>query len=165
MTRAAVLRDPAPSAETGMFATMQSAAPSLGVELSPFGMSGARDIERTITEFARVPNGALIVLGSSLANIHRELIILLAARHQLPAVYPDRVFVASGGLISYGPDRADQYRQAAGYVDRIIKGEKPGDLPVQAPTKYELVVNLKTAEALGLEIPASVLATADEVME
>ena len=165
MTRAAVLRDPASPAETGMFAIMQSAAPSFGVELSPFGMSDARDIERTITEFARVPNGALIVLGSSLANIHRELIILLAARHRLPAVYPDRVFVASGGLISYGPDRADQYRQAAGYIDRIIKGEKPGDLPVQAPTKYELVLNLKTAKALGLEIPASVLATADEVIE
>ena len=150
-TRAAVLRDPASPAEIGMFATIQTAAPSFGVELSPVGMSDAREIELAITEFARGSNGGLIVLGSSLANIHRELIVLLAARHRLPAVYPDRVFVPGGGLSSYGPDRVDQYRRAASYVDRILKGEKPADLPVQAPTKYELVINLKTAKALGLD--------------
>jgi ABC-type uncharacterized transport system substrate-binding protein len=165
VTRATVFRDPASPAEIGMLATIQSAAPSFGLELSPLGMNDAREIERAITEFARGTNGGMIVLGSSLANIHRELIILLAARHRLPAVYPDRIFVAGGGLISYGPDRVDQYRQAASYVDRILKREKPGDLPVQAPTKFELVINLKTAKALGLEIPATLLARADEVIE
>ena len=148
-----------------MLATIQSAAPSFGLELSPLGMNDAREIERTITEFAHGTNGGMIVLGSSLANIHRELIILLAARHRLPTVYPDRIFVAGGGLISYGPDRVDQYRQAASYVDRILKGEKPADLPVQAPTKYELVINLKTAKALGIDVPPSLLARADEVIE
>jgi putative tryptophan/tyrosine transport system substrate-binding protein len=165
MTRAAVLRDPASPAEIGMFAAIQSAAPSFGVELSPFGMRDAGEIERAITAFARSSNGGLIVLGSALANLHRELIIMLAARHQLPAVYPDRVFVTGGGLISYGPNRIDQFRRAAAYVDRILKGEKPADLPVQAPTKYELVINLKTAKALGLEVPPTLLARADEVIE
>jgi putative tryptophan/tyrosine transport system substrate-binding protein len=165
MTRAAVLRDAASPAEIGMFAAIQSAAPSLGVQLSPFGMRDAGEIERDITAFARGSNGGLIVLGSTLANTHRELIIMLAARHRLPAVYTDRVFVTGGGLISYGPDRIDQFRRAAGYVDRILKGEKPADLPVQAPTKYELVINLKTAKALGLDVPTTVLARADEVIE
>jgi putative ABC transport system substrate-binding protein len=165
MTRAAVLRDPASPAEIGMFAALQSAAPLLGVELSPFGMHDAGEIERDIGEFARVPSGGLIVVGSSLASNYRELIITLAARHRLPAVYPDRLFVTGGGLTSYGPDRIDQFRRAAEYVDRILKGEKPGDLPVQAPTKYELVINLKTAKALGLDVPATVLVRADEVIE
>jgi putative ABC transport system substrate-binding protein len=123
------------------------------------------EIERAVTEFARVANGGLIVPGSSLANDHRELIIGLAVRHKLPVIYSDRIFVIAGGLVSYGPDRIDQYRRAAGYIDRILKGEKPADLPVQAPTKYELVINLKTAKALGLTVPPSVLARADEVIE
>ena len=133
--------------------------------VSPLNVDDAPEIERTVTAFARSSNGGLIVPGSALATIHRNLIIGLAARHKLPAVYSNPVFVADGGLISYGPDRVDQYRRAAAYVDRILKGEKPADLPVQAPTKYELVINLKTAKALGLELPPSLLARADEVIE
>ena len=162
---AAVLWDPAIAAGIGQFAVIQSVAPSLGVELSPIGVRDPAEIERAVTAFARGSNGGLIVPASGLAIVHRELIITLAARHRLPAVYPYRVFVTGGGLISYGPDRVDQYRRAAGYVDRILKGEKPADLPVQAPTKYELVINLKTAKALGLDVPDKLLATADEVIE
>jgi putative ABC transport system substrate-binding protein len=165
VTRVAVLRDSANPAEIGQLAAIQTAAPSLGVELSPVGLREAGEIERAITEFARMANGGLIVPGSSLANDHRELIIGLAVRHKLPAIYSDRIFVIAGGLVSYGPDRIDQYRRAAEYIDRILKGEKPADLPVQAPTKYELVINLKTAKALGLTVPPSVLARADEVVE
>jgi putative ABC transport system substrate-binding protein len=165
ITRAAVLLDPASPAESGMFTAIQSVAPSVGVELSPFGMHDAGEIERAITAFASKPNGGLIVLGSTLANVHRELIIMLAARHRLPAVYSDRLFVTSGGLISYGPNRIDQFRRGAAYVDRILRGEKPSDLPVQAPTKYELVINLKTSKALGLELPPALLSRADEVIE
>jgi putative ABC transport system substrate-binding protein len=135
------------------------------MEVNPINMRDTGEIERAIAAFARSPNGGLIVTASGAANIHRDLIVTLAARHKLPAVYYERFFAAGGGLISYGPDYIDQYRLAAGYVDRILKGEKPADLPVQAPTKYELVVNLKTARALGLEIPPSVLARADEVIE
>jgi ABC-type uncharacterized transport system substrate-binding protein len=165
MTRAAVLRDPAIASGIGQFAAVQAVAPSLGVELSPVDVRDAPEIERAVTAFARSSNGALIVPGSAPATRHRDLIIALAARHRLPAVYASRYFVTDGGLISYGPDLIDQYRRAAGYVDRILKGEKPADLPVQAPTKYELVINLKTAKALGLEVPDKLLATADEVIE
>jgi putative ABC transport system substrate-binding protein len=165
ITRVAVLRDRASPAESGMFTAIQSVAPSVGVELSAFGMRDAGEIDRAITAFARGPNGGLIVLGSSLANVHRELIITIAARHRLPAVYSDRLFVTSGGLISYGPNRIDQFRRGAGYVDRILRGAKPSDLPVQTPTKYELVINLKTAKALGLDFPPTLLARADEVIE
>jgi putative tryptophan/tyrosine transport system substrate-binding protein len=140
-------------------------APSVGVEVSPVNIRDAGEIERAVAAFARSPNGGLIVTGSALAQRHRNLIITLAARHKLPAVYFERFFVTGGGLISYGPDLVDQYRRAAGYVDRILRGEKPADLPVQAPTKYETVINLKTANALGLEIPPTVLARADEVIE
>ena len=147
----AVLRDPAIPAGIGQFAVIQAVAPSLGVEVSPVNVRDAGEIERAVAAFARSPNGGLIVTASALAVVHRDLIITLAARHKLPAVYFDRFFVAAGGLISYGPDFVDQYRRAAGYVDRILKGEKPADLPVQAPTKYELVINLKTAKALGLD--------------
>jgi putative tryptophan/tyrosine transport system substrate-binding protein len=163
--RVAVLGDPASVAERGMFTAIQSAAPSFKVVLSPFGMRDAGEIESAITAFARNSNGGLIVLGSSLANVHRELIITLAASHRLPAVYSDRIFVTNGGLISYGPNRIDQFQRGAVYVDRILKGEKPFDLPVQAPTKYELFVNLKTAKALGLTVPPTLLARADEVIE
>jgi putative tryptophan/tyrosine transport system substrate-binding protein len=165
ITRAAVLRDAASPAEIGMLAALQSAAPSFGVELSPIGMRDAGEIEQEITAFARGSNGGLIVLGSALANTHRELIILLTARHRLPAVYPDRIFVTSGGLISYGPDRIDQFRRAADYVDRILKGENPAELPVQAPTKFEMAINIKTAKPLGLTVPPALLARADEVVE
>ncbi len=165
VTRAAVLRDPAVASGTGMFGAVQIVAPSLGVELSPVDVRDAGEIERAVTAFARGSNGGLIVTGSALAIVHRELITTLAARHKLPAVFPARVYVAGGGLISYGPDTIEQYRRAAGYVDRILKGEKPADPPVQAPTRYELVINLKTAKALGLDIPATVLARADEVIE
>jgi putative ABC transport system substrate-binding protein len=165
MTRAAVLRDPAIASGIGQFAAVQAVAPSLGVELSPVDVRDAPEIERAVTAFARSSNGGLIVPGSAPATRHRDLIIALAARHRLPAVYASRYFVTDGGLISYGPDLIDQYRRAAGYVDRILKGEKPADLPVQAPTKYELVINLKTAKALGLEVPDKLLATADEVIE
>jgi putative ABC transport system substrate-binding protein len=140
-------------------------APSLGVELSPIDVRDAGEIEHALAAFARGSNGGLIVTASALATRHRDLIIALAARHQLPAVYASRYMVAAGGLISYGPDLIDQYRRTAGYVDRILKGEKPADLPVQAPTKYELVINLKTAKALGLEVPPTLLARADEVIE
>jgi len=153
VTRAGVLRDASNVAEIGLFGAIQSAAPSVGLELTPISLRDADEIERGITAFAREPNRGLIVVGSNLATVHREQIITLAARHRLPAVYPDSVFVANGGLISYGPDRVDQYRRAAAYVDRILKGEKPADLPVQAPTKYQLVINLKTAKALGLTVP------------
>jgi ABC-type uncharacterized transport system substrate-binding protein len=165
VTRAAVLRDPAITAGIGQFGAIQAVAPSVGIQVSPAGVRDADEIERAITAFARGSNGGLIVTGSALAVVHRDLIVALAARHKLPAVYWDRAPVASGGLISYGADLRDQCRRAAGYVDRILKGEKPADLPVQAPTKYELVINLKTAKALGLEIPSSVLARADEVIE
>ena len=161
VTRAAVIRDPAVAAGVGQLGAIQSVAPSLGVELRPLGVRDAGEIERAITAFARFPNGGLIVTGSALATVHRDLIVTLAAQHKLPAVYHERYFAAAGGLISYGPDQIDQYRQAAGYVDRILKGEKPADLPVQASTKYKLVINLKTAEALGLEVPPTLLARAE----
>ncbi len=165
VTRAAVLRDPAVASGIGQFGAVQIVAPSLGVELSPVDVRDAGEIERAVTEFARGLNGGLIVTGSAAAIVHRELIAMLAARHRLPAVYPGRYSVTAGGLISYGPDLIDQFRRAAGYVDRILKGEKPADLPVQAPTKYELVINLKTARAIGLDVPPTVLARADEVIE
>jgi putative ABC transport system substrate-binding protein len=164
-TRAAVLRDPAITAGIGEFAAIQTAAPSLGVELTPVNVRDATEIERAIAAFSRYPNGGLLVTGSPLIAVQRDLIITLAARHKLPAVYANRFFVNDGGLMCYGPDLVDQHRRAAGYVDRILKGEKPADLPVQAPTKYELVINLKTARALGLEVPPSLLARADEVIE
>jgi putative ABC transport system substrate-binding protein len=163
--RAAVLRDDASPAENGMFSAMQSAAPSVGINLSPIGMRDPNEIERTVIAFAREPNGGLIVLGSALASIHRDLIITLANRHRLPAIYSDRLFIPGGGLMCYGPDRIDQFRRAAAYVDRILKGEKPADLPVQAPTSYELVINLKTAKALDITVPPTLLARADEVIE
>jgi ABC-type uncharacterized transport system substrate-binding protein len=165
VTRAAVIRDPAIAAGVGQLGAIQFVAPSLGVELRPLGVRDAGEIERVVTAFARSSNGGLIVTGSALAVVHRELIITLAARHRLPAVYALPLFASNGGLISYGPDSIDPYRRAAGYVDRILKGEKPADLPVQAPTKYELVINLKTAKALGLEVPPTLLARADEVIE
>ena len=155
VTRVAVLRDSAISGGTGQFGAIQSVAPSLGVEVIPINVRDAGEIERAVAAFARAPNGGLIVTASGLAIVHRELIVMLAARHKLPAVYYYRFFVTDGGLVSYGPDPHDQYRRAAGYVDRILKGEKPADLPVQAPTKYELVINLKTAKALGLDVPAT----------
>jgi putative ABC transport system substrate-binding protein len=164
VTRAGIVRDPASVAEIGMLGAIQSMAPSLGMQLS-LNLRDVREIERDISTFAHEPNRGLIVVGAASAFVHREQIITLARRYRLPAVYPDRVFITTGGLISYGPDRLDAYRRAASYVDRILKGEKPADLPVQAPTKYELVINLKTAKALGLEIPATVLALADEVIE
>jgi ABC-type uncharacterized transport system substrate-binding protein len=165
VTRAAVLRDPAITSGIGQFAVIQSVAPSVGVEVSPVDVRDAPEIERGVAAFARSGNGALIVVGSTLSLVHRELIIALAARHRLPAIYFQRAFVTGGGLISYGPDPVDQYRRAASYVDRILKGEKPADLPVQAPTRYELVINLKTANALGLDVPQTLLARADEVIE
>src|SRR5262245_31873831 len=165
VTRAAVVRDPAISAGIGMFGAIQSVAPSLGVDVTPVNVRDPGEMERALAQFARSPNGGLIVTASALAFRHRDLIVGLAERHRLPAVYYARAHVAAGGLAFYGPDILDQYRRAAGYVDRILKGEKPADLPVQAPTKYELVINLKTANALGLEIPSSVLARADEVIE
>ena len=165
VTRAAVLRDPATPTGIGQFGAMQALAPSLRVEVSPVNMRDAGEIERAVAAFARLSNGGLIVTASNLAELHRNLIITLAARHRLPAVYYERSFVAGGGLISYGYDTAAQFRGAAGYVDRILKGEKPADLPVQAPTKYVLVINLKTAKALRLTIPPTLLATADEVIE
>ena len=164
VTRAAVLRDPTQSGAS-QFTAIQTVAPSLRVEVSPVNTRDAGEIERAVAAFARAPNGGLIVTAGAAVTLHRELIITLAARHKLPAVYYERFFAVAGGLISYGPDYVDQYRRAAGYVDRILKGEKPADLPVQAPTKYELVINLKTAKALGLEIPPTLLARADEVIE
>jgi putative ABC transport system substrate-binding protein len=165
VSRVAVLRDPTQSGGPAQFAAIQGAAPSFGVEVSPVGVRDGAEIKRAVTAFARGSNDGLIVLTTGLTLVHRELIISSAARHRLPAVYTDRTFVTGGGLIAYGPDRIDQLRRAADYVDRILKGEKPADLPVQAPTKYELVINLKTAKALGIEMPASVLARADEVIE
>jgi len=165
VTRAAVLRDSTLATGTGQFGAIQTVAPSLGVEVIPVNVRDAGEIERTVAAFARSPNGGLIATGVPGARLHRNLIVTLAARHKLPAVYWERFFVAAGGLISYGPDFVDQYRRAAGYVDRILKGEKAADLPVQAPTKYETVLNLKTAKALGLELPPTVLARADEVIE
>jgi len=165
VTRAAVIRDPAITGGIGQFAAIQSMGPSLGLEVSPVNVRDAGEIERAIASFARSANGGLILTGSALSFVHRKLIVALAAQHKLPAVYWDRTPVADGGLISYGADLRDQYRRAAGYVDRILKGEKPADLPVQAPTKYELVINLKTAKTLGLNVPQSLLASADEVIE
>jgi putative tryptophan/tyrosine transport system substrate-binding protein len=165
MTRAAVLRDPATTAGIGQFAAIQTVASLFGVELSPVDVRDVAEIERGVVAIARESNGGLIVTGSPAQGVHRKLILTLAARHQLPAVYPWRYMAADGGLISYGPDITDQYRRAASYIDRILKGEKPADLPVQAPTKYELVINLKTAKALGLEVPPTLLARADEVIE
>ena len=165
LTRVAVLGESAIAAGAGQLGAMQAVAPSLGVELSPIGVRDAREIERAIAAFARSPNGGLILTASALAPVHRDLIITLAARHRLPAVYYERYFAADGGLISYGPDQLDQYRRAAGYVDRILKGEKAAKLPVQSPAKYELVVNLKTAKELGPTIPETILVRADEVIE
>jgi putative ABC transport system substrate-binding protein len=163
--RVAVLRDPAIASAVGQLGAIQGAAPSFEVEVSPVGVRASGEIERAVAAFARGSNDGLIVLTTGLTLVHRELIISLAARHRLPAVYTDRTFVTDGGLISYGPDRMEHFRLAAGYVDRILKGEKPADLPVQAPTKYELVINLKTAKALGIEVPPTLLARADEVIE
>jgi putative ABC transport system substrate-binding protein len=165
MTRAAVLLDPMVPAGLGMLGAIQSVASSLKVELTPISLRDAPEMERAVTAFARASNGGLIVLPSAPTVRYREQIIAQAAQHRLPAMYPYRYFVAASGLISYGPDEIEQYRQAAGYVDRILKGEKPADLPVQAPTKYELVINLKTAKALGIEVPPMLLARADEVIE
>jgi ABC-type uncharacterized transport system substrate-binding protein len=163
--RVGVIRDPTLAVGAGQFGAMQSVAPSLGVELSPLQVRDAAEIERTVIAFAHSPGGGIIVTGSALAIARRDLIVMLAARHKLPAIYFERVFAVGGGLMSYGPVFLEQYRQAAGYVDRIFKGEKPADLPVQAPTKYELVINLKTAKALGLAVPNTLLARADEVIE
>jgi len=165
VTRVAVLRDSAFTAGIGQWSAIQTAAPSLAVEASPINMRDARELERSISTFARSPNGGLIVTSSGLAITHRDTIVAQAAKHRLPAVYYSRAFVSAGGLISYGSDRVDQFRSAAGYVDRILKGEKPADLPVQAPTRYETSINLKTAKALGLAVPPSLLARADEVIE
>ena len=163
--RVAVLRDPTQISGIGQFAVIQSVARSVGVDVSPLNLRDAGEIERAVTAFASSSNGGLIVAASALASVECSLIVELAARHRLPAVYFERLFVASGGLISYGPNLEDGFRRAAGYVDRILKGEKPADMPVQAPTKYDLVINLKTAKALGLTIPPAVLARADEVIE
>ena len=156
---------PAIPSGPGQFAVIQSVSQSVGVEVSPLNLRDPDEIGPALATFARRGNGGLIVTASSLSLVHRELIVALAARHKLPAVYWERVFVPAGGLISYAPDRIDQFRSAAGYVHRILKGEKPADLPVQAPTKYKLVINLKTAKALGLTVPPSLLARADEVIE
>jgi len=165
VARAGVLRDSSSPGGIGQFAAIQAVAPSMGMELSPLDVRDAGEIERVIALFGRSSDGGLIVTGSALAAAHRKLIVALAARHRLPAVYPFRYFATSGGLISYGPDTTDPFRRAAGYVARILNGEKPGDLPVQAPTKYELVINLKTAKGLGLTVPDTLLARADEVIE
>jgi putative ABC transport system substrate-binding protein len=165
VTRVGVIRDPAIAAGTGLFGAIQAIAPSLGVEVSPLNVRDAAEIERAVTSFGRSANSGLIVTASALVRFQRHLIVGLAARHRLPAVYWESSLVADGGLISYGPDFIDQYRKAAGYVDRILKGEKPADLPVQAPTKYELAINLKTAKAMGLDVPPTLLARADEVIE
>jgi len=164
VTRAAVFRDPGNPSGIGQFAVIQAMAPLLGMEVRPVNVRDAAEIEHAVTAFAGIGNGGLIATGGQAAT-HRELIFTLAARHRLPAVYPYRFYPEAGGLISYGPDLTDLFRQAAGYVDRILKGEKPADLPVQAPTKYQLVLNLKTAKALGLEVPPTLLARADEVIE
>ena len=165
VTRAAVLRDATLKTAVGQFAAIEAVAPSLGLELSPFAVRDAGEIERAVTAFARGSNGGLIVTGSPLTAVQRDLIVTLAARYHLPAVYPFRYFASRGGLISYGPDSIAPYRRAASYVDRILKGEKPGELPVKAPSKYELVINLQPATALNLEVPTALLARADEVIE
>jgi putative ABC transport system substrate-binding protein len=165
VTRVAVLRDPTNPSGIGQFSVIQAAAPPLRIEVNPINVNDEREIERSVAVFARSPDGGLVATSVAGVSRHRDLVISLATRHKLPAVYPERSYGAGGGLISYGPDFVDQYRRAAGYVDRILKGEKPADLPVQAPTKYETVINLKTAKALGLDVPASVLARADEVIE
>jgi len=165
VTRVAVLRDAADPTSTGQFGAIKGAAPSFRVEISAIGVSSAEEIERGITAFAREPNGGMIVLAVPTTVIHRHLIIKLAAQHRLPAVYNSRYWAAEGGLVSYGPDVLDQYRRTAGYVDRVLRGAKPADLPVQAPTKFELVINLKTAKALGLDVPPMLHARADEVIE
>jgi putative tryptophan/tyrosine transport system substrate-binding protein len=165
VTRVAVLRNPIISAGIGQYAAIQSVAPSLGVELTPMNVRDAAEIERAISGFAPLPNGGLIVTGSALAGSHLDLLVKLMAQHKLPAIYYERSFVAGGGLASYGADILEEYRLAAGYVDRVLRGEKPADLPVQAATKYQTAVNLKTAKALGLSIPTSLLARADEVIE
>ena len=164
-TRVAVLRDPAVATVPGQFGAIQTAAPSCRMEVSPVNVRDASEIGRAATAFAQTPNGGLIVTGTPLAQLHRDLIISLAAKHRLPAVYFERFFVTDGGLISYGADFVDQYRRAGGYVHRILNGDKPADLPVQAPNKYELVINLKTAKALGISVPPSLLARADAVIE
>jgi putative ABC transport system substrate-binding protein len=165
VTQAAVVRDPTQISDVGEMAAIQTAAPSFGVELTPVDARNADEIERAVTAFARGPSGGLIVASSTRAQIHRGLLISLAAKHRLPAIYPYRFYVVDGGLMSFGIDDIDQFRLAAGYVDRILKGEKPADLPVQAPNKYETVINLKTAKALGIEVPSRLLARADEVIE
>jgi putative ABC transport system substrate-binding protein len=165
VTRVAVIRDPAISAGIGQWSAIQAVAPSAGVEVVPVNMRDAAEIERTLGTFAQSANGGLIVTGSALATTHRDLIIGLAALHKLPAVYYERLFVAAGGLLSYGADLTDQYHRAAAYVDRILKGAKPADLPVQAPVKFDLAVNLKTAKALGIELPSMLLAQANNVFE
>jgi ABC-type uncharacterized transport system substrate-binding protein len=165
LKRVAVIRDPTTAVGLSQFGVIQGIAPSLGVEVTPVKLGEAGEIERAVAAFARSSNDGLVVIGSPLTVAHRDLIIALAARHRLPAVYGQRFFAAAGGLISYGPDFLDQFRRAAGYVDRILKGEKPADLPVQAPTRYQLVINLKTAKALGIDVPPSLLVRADEVIE
>src|SRR5262249_12129316 len=163
VSRAAVIRDPSIPSGSGQVGAIQAVGPFLGVEVTPIDAREAGESARAVTDFARLPNGGLIVQASTSTIHHRKLIITLAARHRLPAVYPYRLFVGDGGLLSYGADSVDSFRRAAGYVDRILKGEKPADLPVQAPTKYELVINLKTAKELGLDLPAPVLARAHGV--
>jgi ABC-type uncharacterized transport system substrate-binding protein len=165
VTRAAILWDPAVAAGIGQFAIIQSVAPSFGIDVRAINLRDAAEIERSVAAFARTPNGGLILTTGALSAVHRDLIISLAARFKLPATYQERAYVAAGGLVSYGANYVLQYRRAAGYVDRILKGEKPADLPVQAPTKYELAINLKTAKALGLTVPPALLARADEVIE
>jgi putative ABC transport system substrate-binding protein len=165
LTRVAVIRDAAIGSQTGVFGGIQSVAPALGVELRPIDSRDAGEIEREVVAFVSQPRGGLIAVSGSNVLLHRELLVTLAARHRLPAIYPYRSHVMSGGLVCYGPDTIDQFHRAAAYVDRILRGEKPSDLPVQAPTKYELVINLKTAKALGIDVPPSVLARADEVIE
>jgi putative ABC transport system substrate-binding protein len=165
VTRAAVLRDAAQTAGIGQFAVIQSVARSVGIDVKAINLRDAAEIERSVAAFARTPNGGLILTAGATSAVHRDLIISLAARYKLPATYQERSYVVAGGLVSYGPNFSDQYPRAAAYIDRILKGEKPGDLPVQAPTKYDLVVNLKTAKALGLTMPTTLLASADEVIE
>ena len=165
ITRVAVLRDPTLASGSGQFGAIQAAASSFGVELTPVGLRNEEEIKSTINAFASGAKGGLIVTASTLATLHRDLIVTLASKHRLPTVYSNRLFVTDGGLLSYSPDRIDQFRRAAGYIDRILKGEKPADLPAQAPTKYEFVINLKTAKTLGLTVPPSLLARADEVIE
>jgi putative tryptophan/tyrosine transport system substrate-binding protein len=165
VTRVAVLRDPASPSQTAQFGAMQAVAPSVRAEVIPVNVRDAVEIERAIADFARSANGGLIPTSSAVALRHRDLIVTLAARHKLPAIYWERFFVTAGGLISYGPDLIDNYRRAAGYVDRILKGEKPADMPVQAPTKYEMAINLKTAKALGLSVPLVLQQRADEIIE